>query len=114
MNNGCTFNPSKQMNSWEDKDEDCRLDYFILTHIGWDTTYQSMNVKTCYQTQQSTIFDHNYMNNGCTFNPIEQLDSWENNNEDCSVDYLISTHIAWDTSDQSICILHTTPPTTLH
>ncbi len=54
------------------------------------------------------------MNNDFTFNPSEQLDSWENNDEDFSADYFISTHIGWDTSDQSMHILHTTPPTTSH
>ena len=54
------------------------------------------------------------MNNGCTLNPSERLDSWEDKDEDCSVDYFISTHIGWDTSDQSMRILHTTPPTASH
>ena len=54
------------------------------------------------------------MNNGCNFNPSKQMNSLENKDEDCSVDYFISTNIGWDTSDQSMRILHTTPPTTSH
>ena len=45
MNNGHNFNLIERDISWEDKDEDCNLNYFILTHIGWDNNDQSMNVK---------------------------------------------------------------------
>ena len=41
------FNPSEEMDSWDDNDEDYTVDYFMPLQIGWDTTYQSMNVKTC-------------------------------------------------------------------
>ena len=40
-------------------------------------------------TQQSTIFGHNYKNNGSNFNLNERMDSCVDNEEDCSVDYFI-------------------------
>ena len=36
---------SERMDSWEDEDENCSLDYFISAEFGGDNTNQSMNVK---------------------------------------------------------------------
>ncbi len=59
---------------------------------------QSMHVKTCVQTNSIRVIGHNYMNNGHNFSPSEQLYSCEDNDEDCSADYFILTHIGWDTT----------------
>ncbi len=50
---------------------------------------QSMHVKTCVQNNSIQVIGHNYINNGCNFNPSKQLDSWEEKDEDCNVDYFI-------------------------
>ena len=61
-----------------------------------------MNVKTCVQNNSIWVIGHNYINNGCTFNPSKQLDSWDDKDEDCDVNYFIYTHIDWDTTYQSM------------
>ena len=51
MNNGRPVNQSKWLDSWENKYEDCYVDYFILMHIGWDTLWSKYACKNMY-TQQ--------------------------------------------------------------
>ena len=89
MNNGCNFNPSKRLDSWEKNDDVVGwiiLFWCILVEILGD---QIMHVKTCVQNNSIQVIGHNYMNNGCTFNPSKQMDSWEDKDEDCNVDHFI-------------------------
>ena len=90
MNNGRNFNPSKRLDSWDNNDDDCSVDYFILMHIVLDTTWSKYACKNMRIKNNSIrVIGHNYMNNGCNFNPSKQMDSREDNNEDCSVDYFM-------------------------
>ena len=61
-----------------------------------------MNVKTCVQNNSIHIIPHNYMNNGRTINQIKQLNLREDDNEDCSVDYLFLLQIGVDNTYQSL------------
>jgi hypothetical protein len=76
------------------------VDNFILTEIGGDNTCQSTNVKSCVQNNSTRVIDHNYINTGRTFNRSERLDSYENEDENCSLDYFISTEIGGDNTCQ--------------
>ena len=77
------------------------MDNFILTEIGGDNTCQSTNVKSWVQNNSTHVIDHNYINTGRTFNRSERLDSYEDEDESCSVDYYISTEIGGDNTYQS-------------
>ena len=77
------------MDSWEDNNEDCCVNYLILCILVEILRDLSMHVKTCVQNNSIQVIGHNYMNNGCTFNPSEQQDSWEDEDEYCNVDYFI-------------------------
>jgi hypothetical protein len=102
LKNGCTFNRSKRLDSWEDDNEDWIANYFISTGIGEDNTFQSMNVKSYVKNNSIHIIRHNYINNGCTFNQGKRLDSWEDEDEDWIANYFISTEICGDNTYQSM------------
>ena len=82
---------SKQIDSWDNDDENCSVNFFILTKFGGDNTYQSMNVKSYVQNNSIRIIHHNYMNNGRTLNWSKRMDSWDNDNEDWIANYYFLT-----------------------
>ena len=90
------------MDSWDNDDQNCSVDYFISTKFGGDNTYQSMNVKTSIQNNSTHVIDHNYVGNQPISYRSEHVDSWDNDHENCSVDYFISTKFGGDNTYQSM------------
>ena len=88
------------------------MDYFILTEFGGDNTCQSTNVKSCVQNNSTRVIDHNYINTGRTFNRSERLDSYDNEDKNCSLDYFISTEIGGDNTycwEKGVAVLVASP-----